>query len=48
MVLSEMTYDDIERSLQGQVDLYGPIPWKRCMLVRPSDCIDTRQETICR
>jgi len=32
MVLSDLTFDDLERSLQGHVDLNGPIPWKRCLL----------------
>jgi len=31
-MLSDLTCDDLERSLQGHVGLNGPIPWKRCML----------------
>jgi len=32
LVLSYMTYDDIERSDQGQTDEHGRIPWEGCML----------------
>jgi len=32
MVLSDLTCDDIERSVQGHVGVNWLIPWKRCML----------------
>ena len=32
VVLSDLTYDDLERSYQGHTGINQPIPWKRCML----------------
>jgi len=32
MLLSDLTFDDLERSLQGHVDLNGPISLEWCVL----------------
>jgi len=32
LVLSDMTYDDLERSYQGHAGVNGLIPWKQCVL----------------
>jgi len=32
LVLSDITYDDLERSYQGHAGVNGLIPWKRCVL----------------